>query len=145
MHYRDATLADAKHLYDIGAALISDQMKLRPSREKLQKYIATSISATNVKFIVATEGDTIVGAMLTLSDKYDFAEKQYAQIIGVYSKGPRLAEKMLCQTLEWAAKRRAIQMICYSATSSSSFDDLLYNYKFKSTGSMLVRRRYGTV
>lgn len=140
---REAIAADVDDLVGIGCGLVRGTMGLMHDREKIKKVIEVAISSKAQKLLVATEGGKIIGAMLTISNQFMFAEKMHAYIVGVHSTRSGAADAMIQLTMDWIKTRKAIQICCYSMTVKTKLDEILLNYNFEPTGSMLVWRRYG--
>ena len=144
-YIREARHSDIPKLMAIGGWLVDDVMGLRQDRNKIRKLLMTAVTSNMHKLLVAEIDTMIVGAMLTLSEQFLFAEKMYAQIIGIYTCKQGVAEEMLKTTMAWVEQRKAIQAVTYSMIVATNTDKLLLKNDFKSTGSMLVWRRYGTL
>lgn len=146
MMIREAKLCDIPALISIASTLVGDAMGVVPDTDKIKSMLVASISAKKHKVLVSLDADgNVKGGMLTVSDGFDFASKQYAQIVCLFSQVPGHGKQMLDMTMEWVQGRRAIQMVCYSSPMQSAVDGLLLKNNFKATGSMIAWRRYGTI
>ena len=139
---RDAVATDIPDIINVGMDLVKDVMGLRPDRDKLKKVLEVAMSSKAQKLLVATENGKFIGAMLTVSHPFMYAEKAHAFIVGIWSIRTGAANAMLDITMEWVKSRKAVQMCCYSMTVKTKLDEILLNYDFEPSGSMLVWRRY---
>lgn len=140
---RPATFHDLNMLEVVAVKLIKDLMHLRPDKSKLRHLMTAAISSKSHYLVVAEdERGFIVGAMLTVSDQFMFAEKMYAQIICIHATVPTVGSQLLEDTMKWVEKRKGIQLVSYSMPVKTDVDKLLLKNNFEDTGSMLVWRRY---
>ncbi len=142
MMIREGKLSDIPKLLELACVLVREMMCVVPDKDKIKTLLTASVSSNKHKLLVSIGNDGLEGAMLTASDGFNVAEKQYAQIICLYSQTPGQGQRMLNLTMDWVKHRKAIQMVCYSSPMQSGVDKLLLKNDFKSTGSMLMWRRY---
>ena len=140
---RDAQFQDSEQLITLVAELVESKMSLRPNRDRIRKIVSTALTSNTYKLLVAVEDNVIKGLMLTISDAFDFAEKQYAYIRCIYATTPGISRRLVEITMDWIQTRKSIQMVCYAVPVKTGVNKLLLDFNFEDTGSMLVWRRYG--
>ena len=140
---RLALKSDVDELITIGCALVKDKLGLRADRSKILNVIQTSMSSKSHRLLIADVDGKCEGALLLVSEPFQYAEKMYGQIICFFASTLELADELLKDMMLWVDTRRAIQLVNYSMPVKSSLDQVLLDNKFESTGSMLIWRRYG--
>lgn len=139
---REGSISDLDVLTALGSRLVVEKLGLRQDREKIARLIQTAVSSKAHKLLIADESGQMVGAMLTVSDTFMYAEKMYAHIVCIYGESVEITQQLLDTTMEWVDGRKGIQLVSYSVPIKTSVDELLLKNNFKDTGSMIVWRRY---
>ncbi|MCP4089910.1 MAG: hypothetical protein GY746_08960 [Gammaproteobacteria bacterium] len=140
----EASRIDIAELTNLGCKLVDKVLKLRSDRTKINYIITAAISSKAHKLLVArNDRGKLVGAILVATDQFNFAEKMYGYITGIYYISKRVGKALIQKAMDWIMTRKAVQLVNYSMPVKTSVDKLLLKHDFVATGSMLIWRRYG--
>ena len=114
--------------------------KLRFDIAGFRKLIDIGVSSAKHFCAIDEEEGDVNGVIFVSVESFPWAEKNYAQI--QILKGVK-AEELYTLFYNWYEGRRAIVAIGYSSLIYSKTDLILKKQGFNSTGSMLIKFRYG--
>ena len=143
LNIREAVAKDGPKLINLGCKLIDNVMELRSDRKKVNYIVTAAMCSKAHKLLVAEEDGKVVGAMLTATDQFVFAEKMYGYITAIHYLNDIIGRELISYTMDWIESRKAVQLVNYSMPVKTSVDRLLLEQGFEASGSMLVWRRYG--
>lgn len=112
----------------------------QPDRQRASQFVRTSMSSNAARVLVCDGG-----VLIAVESQNLWTERRHTQICALWSESVDVMRALVSACAEWFETRRGSILMCYMFPAETLADEALRDSGFELSGSMLVRRRYGSV